>query len=233
MSNSSTTFLCVAARDEGVLITERAVAGQLSLVPTSMTSKTHLELAKHVGQQHVKHSRMKILDDTVGDPAKVNELLLKASGIKQTKPKSRGRGGGRSRVKKAMSDESDDRETREQARSRRIDEGDYDEDDGFVVADSDEDEGEHTDDAAYGSSRKKKSGSKKTAGKKRERDRKGSEELDEMEEADRRIEEREKARKKAKMDTGKGGKKSREYVESDEDGEGEEDMEMDVESEDE
>jgi len=227
-SNSSTTFICVAADTERVLITETAVAGQLSLVPTSMTSKTHLELAKHVGRQHVKHSRMKILDD-MHDPAKMNELLLKASGVK---PKARSsRTGERSRKKRAVSDESDGRVQAEQPRSKRIDEGEYDEDDGFVVADSDN-EGENTDEAAYGATKKK---GKKTKGKKR----KGSEELDEMEEAERRIEERERERKRAKKGSSAGAngagarkKKSGEYVDSEEDAEGEEEMEMDVESED-
>ncbi len=225
-STSSTTFLCYAAITETILMTETAIAGQLSLVPTSMNSKTHLELAKHVGQQHVKHSRMKILDDAK-DPAKYNELLLKASGHK---PKAKSRTPGKSRAKRAMSDESEEREfadrERDAPRSKRVDEGEYDEDDGFVVADSDN-EGENTDDAAYGSSKKK---GKKSRSKKR----KGSEELDEMEEAEMRIEERERERKRAKKGDvgGLKGKKGREYVDSEEeDAEGEEDMEMDVESE--
>ena len=214
-SNSNTTFVCVAARDQGVMVTETAIAGQLSLVPTSMTSKTHLELARHVGQQHVKHSRMKILDD-IHDPA----LLLKASGpkvktTKTTRKPTRGRA-----AKREPSEESDERG----GQSVRRVEGEYDEDDGFVVADSEEDE--DTDEAAYGTKKKVKA--------KKGKKRKGSEEVDEMEEAERRIEERERERKRAKKEGGK-QKKSREYVDSEEeeeDAQGEADMEMDVESED-
>ena len=221
-SNSSTTFLCLAAPAEAVLVTDSAVAGQLSLVPTSMTSKTHLELAKHVGQQHVKHSRMKILDERQ-DPAKHNDMLFKLPGAK---PKaSRSRTGGKSRKKRGMSDESEhdrEREFADSSRSKRVDEGEYDEDDGFVVADSD-DEGENTDEAAYGSSKKRRTKSKG-------RKRKGSEEPDEMEQAERRIEERERERKRVKKDSvGVNQKKTRADVGSDQDAEGEEEMEMEME----
>ncbi|WVQ93688.1 hypothetical protein IAU59_000764 [Kwoniella sp. CBS 9459] len=73
---SATTFLSVIEPNEQVLVTERAIAGQLSLLPTSMDSKTHLELVKHVGQQHVKHSRMKMLEETA-DEETLQKLLLK------------------------------------------------------------------------------------------------------------------------------------------------------------
>ncbi|WRT63878.1 uncharacterized protein IL334_000804 [Kwoniella shivajii] len=75
---SSTTFLAVTAPNETVLVTERSIAGQLSLLPTSMDSKTHLELVKHVGQQHVKHSRMKMLEETA-DEETLQKLLLKSA----------------------------------------------------------------------------------------------------------------------------------------------------------
>ncbi|WWC85983.1 uncharacterized protein L201_000854 [Kwoniella dendrophila CBS 6074] len=98
---SSTTFLSVIAPTETVLVTERSIAGQLSLLPTSMDSKTHLELVKHVGQQHVKHSRMKMLEETQEDEESLQKLLLKAApnrefiNIKSEKPKSANRKLGR------------------------------------------------------------------------------------------------------------------------------------------
>ncbi|RSH94895.1 hypothetical protein EHS25_004701 [Saitozyma podzolica] len=259
---ASTTFLAVIDPDNQVLVTERAIAGQLTLVPTSMTSKTHLELAKHVGQQHVKHSKMKILDD-LKDQNQINELLLKAAGATE-------RGFGGRTKKKTTRGYSDDEEdySSDEPRSRRAgagagvggrrgadrfgaEAGEYDEDDGFVVADDDEDEeeeeedeDENDDDAAYGSKRKSGSGSKsKSGGKKRSKRRKSEESLDEMEEAERRIEERERERKRAKKEKSGGAsgrsKKSREYLDTDEEDaeaepdldEGEEEMEMDVESE--
>ena len=258
-STSSTTFLCVAATGERVLVTETAIAGQLSLVPTSMTSKTHIELVKHVGQQHVKHSRMKILDD-VHDAAKVNELLLKAEGKDKTaKPRVKRTGASQSSTRRPRRGFSDDSGSERGYGSKRmpVGPGDYEEDDGFVVADEDEDEMEQEetedeDDAAWGSSRNSKikskgKGKKKGGGRKR----KSSESLDEMEEADRRIERSERERKRAKRNQGSGASssqaKSRDYVDTDdEDGggngdadrdaegevdEGEQDMDMDVESE--
>jgi RNA polymerase-associated protein LEO1 len=258
---ASTTFLAVIDPDNQVLVTERAIAGQLTLVPTSMTSKTHLELAKHVGQQHVKHSKMKILDD-LKDQNQINELLLKAAGggtgtpvkVSRTRSKTERAFGGRTK-KKTTRGYSDDEEdySSDEPRSRRAgagagvggrrgadrfgaEAGEYDEDDGFVVADDD--------DAAYGSKRKSGSGSKsKSGGKKRSKRRKSEESLDEMEEAERRIEERERERKRAKKEKSGGAsgrsKKSREYLDTDEEDaegepdldEGEEEMEMDVESE--
>jgi RNA polymerase-associated protein LEO1 len=273
---ASTTFLAVIDPDNQVLVTERAIAGQLTLVPTSMTSKTHLELAKHVGQQHVKHSKMKILDD-LKDQNQINELLLKAAGggtgtpvkVSRTRSKTERAFGGRTK-KKTTRGYSDDEEdySSDEPRSRRAgagagvggrrgadrfgaEAGEYDEDDGFVVADDDEDEeeeeedeDENDDDAAYGSKRKSGSGSKsKSGGKKRSKRRKSEESLDEMEEAERRIEERERERKRAKKEKSGGAsgrsKKSREYLDTDEEDaegepdldEGEEEMEMDVESE--
>ncbi|WWC66728.1 uncharacterized protein I206_100633 [Kwoniella pini CBS 10737] len=240
---SATTFLSVTAPNETVLVTERAIAGQLSLLPTSMDSKTHLELVKHVGQQHVKHSKMKMLEETAKDEESLQKLLLKGAYNREfinlksaaDKPKrsggrnsSKGSGLGRtssgssfrkSRVGKKSfysdSDGSDEDEPR-QNRERSIGGvgGDYDEDDGFVVADSDEDE--------YGS-RKKKSKNKNKKRKNKsytddEDEEEDEEEVDEMEEAERRIEERERERKRAK--TSKSGssskKKSRDYVDTDE-----------------
>ncbi|OCF45100.1 RNA polymerase-associated protein LEO1 [Kwoniella heveanensis CBS 569] len=282
---SATTFLSVIEPNEQVLVTERAIAGQLSLLPTSMDSKTHLELVKHVGQQHVKHSRMKMLEETA-DEETLQKLLLKSApnremikGKAATNPRRSNLGGGsgsglgrtgsglgggagskgrRSFRKSYYSDSSDDdsgagserggrssQRTRIAGRDRDRDAaGDYDEDDGFVVADSEEDED------AYGSRRKNKKSNKKRKTKYTDdEDDEDEEELDEMEEAERRIEERERERKRAKKDSGAGTssskKKSRDYVDSDDDdedapgggadvdaeGEEEEDMDMDVESE--
>ena len=158
---SSTTFLCTPLTAERVLLTERAIAGQLSLVPTSSTSKTHIELVKHVGQQHVKHSRMKILDDT-HDADKLKELLLKASGLdnpKPARPKQRRAGGsGQGRSSRSRRAASDDSDISRGAPMRRTAAGDYEEDDGFIVADEDEDEAEETEDedeADWGRSSKK------------------------------------------------------------------------------
>lgn len=254
--STETTFLCVEAGEERVLVTERAIAGQLSLVPTSMDSKTHRELVRHVGAQHTKHSRVKILND-LKDQDKVNELLLRAGPQKQVVTKrpsrprnSQGGPGGRNRrpVKRGSEDEddygydSDDRRARRREAARDREMQDYDEDDGFVVADSDEDSD------AYGSSKKKK---KKKSSKKRGY---SDDDLDETELADRRIEaaeraEREKKRPKTADAGGSSSKKkskSKEYVTSDEeeeedaegepedeDADGDGDMDLDVESEEE
>ncbi|ORY24457.1 Leo1-like protein-domain-containing protein [Naematelia encephala] len=219
---SSTTFLCVAAPTERVLVTETAIAGQLSLLPTSMTSKTYMELVKHVGQQHVKHARMKLLDE-VSDPSKVNELLLKASGISVPKPKSRASGTRKAKRRNIDYDSASDggyasNEPRASRATKDRDAGDYDEDDGFVVADTDEEESDG------GQSRRKS---------KKGRKRRGSDEsLDEMEEMERKIEAREREKKRARKEKGGSAKKkSREYVSESEGEEEEEDMDMDVESE--
>ena len=243
-SISSTTFVCVPAQHERVLETETAIAGQLTLVPTSGTSKTHIELVRHVGQQHVKHARMKVLDDTE-DRATINKLYLKASEteVKVAKPKAKKTGGhgtssGGSRSRRfSRRAASYDSGSDEGYGSKKQSAGGYDEEDDFVVADDDEDEARETDDdddAAYGSQKKKSKSSRK---------RKGSEEsLDEMELAERRIEQRERERKRAKKEK---SKQSRDYIDTDEDEEDaegepdaeaegeaeEEDMEMDVESE--
>jgi RNA polymerase-associated protein LEO1 len=235
----SSTFLVVSAKEEEVLMTERAVAGQLSIVPTSMTSKTHLELAKHVGQQHAKASKMKILGDDIRDPEQINKLLRQAAGtnpvkVSRTRSKTERKTSSSRRKRGAWSSDEEGYESDEPRAGRKVerDAGEYDEDDGFVVADDDdeeEEEKENSDDAAYGS--KRKSGNKKKS------KRRKSESLDEMEEAERRIEAAERERKRAKKDKGGGsGSKSRDYVDTDEeDAEGEpdldEDMEMDVESE--
>ncbi|WWC58312.1 uncharacterized protein I303_100852 [Kwoniella dejecticola CBS 10117] len=285
---SATTFLSVTAPQETVLVTERAIAGQLSLLPTSMDSKTHLELVKHVGQQHVKHSRMKMLEETAKDEESLQKLLLKGAYNRESinikaaadKPKraggrsgsgSKGSGLGRtssggsfrkSRMgKKSFYSDSEGSDDDDDGPRRNVDRvfggagvgGDYDEDDGFVVADSDEDE--------YGSTKKKSKSKSKSRDKKRknksytddEDEEEEEEDLDEMEEAERRIQARERERKRAK--TSKSGsiskKKSRDYVDTDEDedeeetagatavagaeeedAEGEEEeMEMDIESE--
>ncbi|KJE03658.1 RNA polymerase-associated protein LEO1 [Cryptococcus gattii NT-10] len=241
--NSSTTFLCVGAAAERVLVTERPIAGQLSLLPTSMTSKTYLELVKHVGQQHTKHSKMKMLEETQDEEA-LQALLLKSApnreaikGVKSTVRRTSsktGLGKGKKTRKIGYSDsESDAGFSADERRPRRRPEREsvvYDDDDGFIVADSDEDD--------YASKKKK--------GKDKNKKRKGftddEESLDEMEEAERRIEERERERKRARKEKGGPSKKSREYVDTedeedeeagDDDAEGEEemDMDMDVESE--
>lgn len=237
---TSTTFLCVPSTYERVLITETSLAGQLSLVPTSGTSKTHIELVKHVGQQHVKHARMIIIDDNT-EPGLKN-MLLKADGRdphKTTKPRVKRANGASSsgrRVSRRVNDYSDEEEEKEYP-TRKSGPGDYSDDDGFIVADDDEDEAEETEDEdemAWGSSKKAKSKSKSKSKK-----RKGSDEdedMDSMEEADRKIEQRERERKRAKKEK---KKKSRDYVDTDEDededavgevdADGEEDMEMESE----
>lgn len=222
--NAETSFLCYTSHHEQVLVAETAIAGQLNLVPTSMDSKTHRELVNHVGQQHVKHSRMKILDD-IGDQNKVAELLARAAPQRPvaTKRPARpgankyGGPGGRSRLKRADSEDSGFGSP-----ERRRREASYDEDDGFVVAD--------TDDESDSDRRRKK--------KRRDRE----EDLDEMEIAERLIEERERARKKAKKN--KPRRKHKTYSsdedeeeepeaeETEDDAEGEAD-DMDVESEEE
>lgn len=238
-----TTFVCRTLTNEKILMTESAIAGQLSLVPTSANSATHMELANQVRQQHIKRSRMRVLDDVV-KPEEMQKMLLKAEGKdvvqkprvkRESGPSSRsGRTSRRSRsTRRARSEDSDS--DRGYNRERE-----YDEDDGFVVADDDEEveaETEDEDDAAYGSTKKTKS-KKAKKGKKR----KGSESMDELELADRRLDARERERKKAKMDK----KKSREYVDSEDDdsevddademdavGQGDAEDDMDVESEDE
>ncbi|ORX35354.1 Leo1-like protein-domain-containing protein [Kockovaella imperatae] len=238
-SQTNATFLCVAVGSERVLMTEGPIAGQLSLVPTSMTSATHLELAKHVGQQHVKHSRMKILEDEV-KPETLANLQREAAG-KSVVTKLRVKRPTGSRGESSRRNQRGRRARSESSGSERgfRREKDYEEDDGFVVADDDdEEEAEETedeDDAAWGSKKSKSKSSK------RAKRRKGSESLDELEEADRRLEERERERKRAK----KAKAKSRDYVDSDEDdedevddademegGDDDADMAMDVESED-
>jgi RNA polymerase-associated protein LEO1 len=232
--STSSTFLCVVAPAEQVLITEAPITGTLSLVPTSMNSKTHLELAKHVGNQHVKHSRMKVLVDN--DETKV--LIRKAAGFDGIALNPLGgekKRGGRG-VKKGKKLESSDEEegnygtaqTRRagiKGRARNDKDEEEEEDDGFIVDDSDDEkEKGGSSGSDYGGKKKKGKSGKKRKGE--------VEELDEMEEAERRIEEREREKKRARRDRDKGGKKkSRDYVDTDEE-EGGEDMDMDVESED-
>jgi len=237
-----TTFLCVTAPNEQVLVTETAIAGQLSLVPTSMDSKTHRELVMHVGAQQEKQSRMMILDD-VADQGKLAELLARAAPQRPTAVKpsaSRSRVGQRSladslggrrgeRFKREASGESDfDDRDRRRARDR-----DYDEDDGFVVADSDDEDG-------YGSRPKKKSKKSKRRSHDyddtEDEDEDEDQDLDETELADRLIEQAERERERKRGGSSKKEKKrSKEYVtsEEEEDAEGEDDAEMDVESEEE
>ena len=240
-----TTFVCRTLTNEKILMTESAIAGQLSLVPTSANSATHMELANQVRQQHVKRSRMRVLDDVV-KPEEMQKMLLKAEGkdiVHKTRVKREPGTSGRTE-RSSRSGRSTRRALSEDSGSDRGygREKDYDEDDGFVVADDDEDgeeeETEDEDGAAWGSKKTKSKKAKK--GKKR----KGSESMDELELADRRLEAKDRERKKAKMDK----KKSREYVDSDDDdsevddademdgvgqGDGDADDDMDVESEDE
>ncbi|GMK59622.1 hypothetical protein CspeluHIS016_0802280 [Cutaneotrichosporon spelunceum] len=227
--SQETSFVCYAAAEEQVLVTETATEGQMNLVPTSMDSKTHREHVKIVGQQHVKHSRMRLLEDEAA-PERLAELLARAGPQKvaPVKKTRRAPGSGEPRstpwrksvfgraTKRADSEESEDDAGPRERRGG----GGYDEDDGFVVADSEDEDDD------YG--RRKKS-------KRRNED----EEMDPTDLAEARIEAREKReRKRAKT------KKSRAY--SDDDEEDEEDaagepveeeedaeMEMDVESEEE
>jgi RNA polymerase-associated protein LEO1 len=234
---TDTTFLVQANDESGMMMTENSVAGHLSLVPASSSSKTHIELVRHVGQQHVKHSRMKVLDEIV-DPEKAFVVQnTKKKPAKRSGGGGGGRGGGARKKADSSDDEDDDpRFTYDtdlpggRGRPPRGTEAEY-EDDGFVIADSDDEEAEEEeegeDDAAYGSSKRSKS--KKSKSKKR----KGSEEMDEMEIAEKRIEAAEREKKRAKRDRNR----RRAYdTEEDEaeggeaDGDGEEDMEMDVES---
>lgn len=225
-------FVCYAAGGEQVLLAETALEGQLNIVPTSMDSKTHRELVKHVGQQHVKHSRIKVLEDeTHGD--RLKDLLARAGPQRAAPVKKTTRrapsggvraGGGFGRrgafgraTKRADSEESEIEDTS----NRRAAGGGYDEDDGFVVADSDDSDEEY-----------------KNKKKKRRVD---EEDMDATELAEARIEAREKReRKRAKT------KRSRAYSDDEDDdedaagepAEDEEDeddaeIEMDVESEEE
>ncbi|WVW81994.1 hypothetical protein I302_103999 [Kwoniella bestiolae CBS 10118] len=185
---SSTTFLAVIAKTEQVLVTERAIAGQLSLLPTSMDSKTHLELVKHVGQQHVKHSRMKMLEETAGDEESLQKLLLKSAPnrefIKTDKDKtagrrvgpraggSRGSGLGRTTSSNSLGKKS---RARKSYYSDSEEEGSEDGDDaprrgrersigGGAGGDYDEDDGfvvADSDEDDYGSSKKSKNKNKK------------------------------------------------------------------------
>ncbi|WVR03652.1 hypothetical protein IAU60_000647 [Kwoniella sp. DSM 27419] len=230
---SATTFLAVVAPSEQVLVTERAIAGQLSLLPTSMDSKTHLELVKHVGQQHVKHSRMKMLEES-HDEETLQKLLLKSapnremikdshkasggstgprrstagrSGLGRT---GSGMSGGRGRraFKSYYSDESDEAsgsDTGGGSKPRRARERSRE-----AAGDYDEDDGfvvADSDEDDYGSRKKSKGKNKKRKTKYTddEDDEDEDGELDEMEEAERRIEERERERKRAKKDSGGGG----------------------------
>ncbi|WVQ74569.1 hypothetical protein IAR50_004170 [Cryptococcus sp. DSM 104548] len=245
--NTSTTFLCVGAAAERVLVTEKPIAGQLNLLPTSMQSKTYLELVKHVGAQHTKHSRMKMLEETQDEDA-LQELLLRSApnreaikGAKATTSKragaSKGTGGkGKKARKIGYSDTESEAGYSGDERPKRGAEREaveYEDDDGFVVDDSDSDDG-------Y-SSKKKGKGKSKSKGRKRKGGFTDDEEEDEMEAAERRIEAREREKKRARKEKSGAGKKSRDYIENsdeegaaegaEEDGEGEEEMDMDVESE--
>jgi RNA polymerase-associated protein LEO1 len=224
--SQETSFVCYAAAEEQVLVAETAVEGQLNLVPTSMDSKTHREHVKLVGQQHTKHSRMRLLEDeAAGD--RLQELLAragpqKAAPVKKSTRRAPGTGeprntfGRRSAFGRATK-RADSEESEEDAGPRNRAGGGYDEDDGFVVADSDEDDD-------YG-------------GRKKSKRRHDDDDMDATELAEARIAAREKReRKRAKT------KKSRAYSDDEDDEEdaaGEPDeeddaeMEMDVESEEE
>ena len=231
---TDTTFLVQANDTSGLMVTENTIAGHLSLVPASSSSKTHIELVRHVGQQHVKHSRMKVLDEIV-DPEKAFVVQNTKKKATNRKPGTGGRGGGAR--KKADSSDDEDEDPRftydtdlpgGRGRPPRPNEAEY-EDDGFVIADSDEeeeDEEEGDDDAAYGSSKKSKKSNSKS------KKRKGSEEMDEMEIAEKRIEAAEREKKRAKRDRNRrrAYDTDEDEAEGQADGDGEEDMEMDVES---
>lgn len=237
---TETTFLAQANDAAGIMMTENTIAGHLSLVPASSSSKTHIELVRHVGQQHVKHSRMKVLDEIV-DPEKAFMVQNTKKKVTNRKP---GGGGGRAGGARKKADSSDDEDEDPRftydtdlpggrGRPPKQNEAEY-EDDGFVIADSDEEdeaeEEEGDDDAAYGSSKK----SKKSKSKSKKRKGSEGEEMDEMELAEKRIEAAEREKKRAKRDRNR-----RRAYDTDEsevageaggDGDGEEDMEMDVES---
>lgn len=257
---ANTTFLAYSSSSDEVLMTESTIAGQVSLVPASSSSKTHIELVKHVGQQHVKHSRMKVLEEVI-DPEKAHAAAIGGGGKKKAGKRGTGGGGGggssrtRTRKRDSSEEEEDSRYTYDADGPRRGVRGgpkgyeaEYDEDDGFVVADSDEDgegevEEEGADDGDYGGRSSKKSKSKSKAKKRKG----GSEELDEMEEMERRIEASEREKKRARRDR-KEKSRRRDYetdeddeedepataAQTDKDADGEEedmDMDMDVESE--
>lgn len=225
--SQETSFVCYAAAEEQVLVAETATEGQLNLVPTSMDSKTHREHVKLVGQQHTKHSRMRLLEDEA-EGSRLAELLARAGPQKAAPVKKARRAPGSAGPRNTFGRRSnfgratkraDSEESEEDAGPRTRAGGGYDEDDGFVVADSDEE------DADYGGGKKSK---------RRHED----EEMDATELAEARIAAREKRdRKRAKT------KKSRAYSDDEEDeddaaGEPDEEdedaeMEMDVESEEE
>lgn len=265
-SKALTTFIAVPAITEMVLATEAPIAGQLSLLPTSMTSKTHMELVKHVGQKNVKHSRMKMLDQT-HDPDKINDLMANKIPTAKTVRRSnkagggvgietKARGGGRAAKRGDTDDDSGSDVPRIRPKRERgeRDAGSYDEDDGFVVADSEdeeeEEEAELSDDAAYGSKKSTKGkgsgkGTGKVKGSGKGKKRKGSEEsLDSIEEAEKKIEAQERERKRARKEkegmgkgsgeVGKGKSKGKKDVSSEEeDGEGEEEVDGEGEEEEE
>lgn len=245
-ANPATTFLCVPSQHERVLVTETAIAGQLSLVPASSTSKTHIELVKHVGAQHVKHSRMKILDD-VHDAAEL-EIFHKKSLGPDFKPKAKkrtttGTSGARrqSRSRRDASEESgSERGYAGGVRARGSRAADWnDSDDGFVVDDDDdESEAQASDDEdEYETSRsKKKSKSRKRKGGDDE-DVDEDDDDDPLARAERSIHREEKRRKRAKTQAKHVNRDfSDEDEDEDADGEpeegGEAEMDMDVESED-
>jgi RNA polymerase-associated protein LEO1 len=244
-ANPTTTFLCVPSQHERVLVTETAIAGQLSLVPASSTSKTHIELVKHVGAQHIKHSRMKILDD-VHDAAEL-EIFHKKSLGPDFKPKAKkrtttGSSGTRrqSRSRRDASEESGSDRGYAGSRARGSRAADWnDSDDGFVVDDDDdESEAQASDDEdEFETSRSKK--------KSKSRKRKGGDDDDVDEDddddplarAERSIHREEKRRKRAKTQAKHVNRDfSDEDEDEDADGEpdegGEAEMDMDVESED-
>jgi RNA polymerase-associated protein LEO1 len=198
---TDTTFLVQANDTSGLMVTENTIAGHLSLVPASSSSKTHIELVRHVGQQHVKHSRMKVLDEIV-DPEKAFVVQNTKKKATNRKPGGGGRGGGAR--KKADSSDDEDEDPRFT----------YDTD---LPGD---------DDAAYGSSKKakkSKSKSKKRKGSEEMDEMEIAEKRIEAAEREKKRAKRDRNRRRA-YDT------DEDEAEGQADGDGEEDMEMDVES---
>lgn len=158
------TYLVAQHKRSQVLQAEAVIRGYMSLRPTGMQSETHRMLVKAVGQKHNKVARLLMAPDPTVDPEREKLELLKLS-AKKTKRKSdasgfgssRKRRSGRKHVDTTWSDDDEDEfvgipggsdeeedgipgsaKKKKRDNDRRTE--DYQEDD-FVVADSDEDEG--------------------------------------------------------------------------------------------
>nr|GAT42952.1 predicted protein [Mycena chlorophos] len=157
---SGLTYIVAQHKRSEVLQSEGAVAGYMTLRPTGMQSETHRMLVRAVGQKHNKVARLRLAPDPTMDPEREKAEMAKQTARKRRKTDGEGT---KRRTKKSRSsiwsdddedvgayaseDEDDDGSAPPSARKKKPHRAqeedkqtDYQED-GFVVGDSDDENG--------------------------------------------------------------------------------------------